>query len=367
VLILPAVERISLHAYEAIASYIEHGGAAIAVGTTPQLAPGLLEQKDSGEIAALSTKIFQSAGHPGVLLEAEKGLPDALHHALSPDLDARGQSEGLGFIHRRLDGSDLYFIANTSNHSIDCAVHLRTERRGYEVWNPDDGSVLEGGAYGSGTRIALQLAPYESRVVVLGESQEAIQPQDDRKAQIRMIADLSTGWKVRFGKKDREQNVALPASWTMLDGRQFYSGEAVYSRSLTIARAPDKGVRLWLDFGDGIPSVDSRPPGAPGMRALLDPPIREAAIVEMNGQRVGALWHPPYRIEITSLVHRGENSITVHVYNTAINAMAGQPKRDFTALNAKYGKRFEMQDMNHLQPIPSGVLGAVHLIEGSAK
>jgi hypothetical protein len=32
-------------------------------------------------------------------------------------------------------------------------------------------------------------------------------------------------------------------------------------------------------------------------------------------------------------------------------------------LYAQYGKRFEPQDMDHLQPVPSGLLGLVHLEE----
>ena len=99
------------------------------------------------------------------------------------------------------------------------------------------------------------------------------------------------------------------------------------------------------------------------MSALLDPPIREAAIVFVNGQRAGSLWHPPYRIDVTKLLHSGENQIEVQVYNTAINLLAGQPPRDYTALRAKYGVRFDPQDMDHLQPIPSGLFGPVHLIE----
>jgi hypothetical protein len=85
----------------------------------------------------------------------------------------------------------------------------------------------------------------------------------------------------------------------------------------------------------------------------------------VNGRRAGSLWHPPYRIDITTLVHRGENRIEVRVFNTAINLLAGQPPRDYSALYAKYGKRFEPQDMENLQPVASGMLGPVKLIEAT--
>ena len=47
---------------------------------------------------------------------------------------------------------------------------------------------------------------------------------------------------------------------------------------------------------------------------------------------------------------------------TAINALAGQPPRDYTALKAKYGDRFQMQDMDNLQPVPSGIFGPVEVV-----
>jgi hypothetical protein len=87
----------------------------------------------------------------------------------------------------------------------------------------------------------------------------------------------------------------------------------------------------------------------------------------VNGQRAGSLWHPPYRIDITSLVHAGDNRIEVRVYNTAINLLAGQPPHDYSALYAKYGKRFEPQDMENLKPIPSGLFGPIRLLRKTSE
>jgi hypothetical protein len=119
----------------------------------------------------------------------------------------------------------------------------------------------------------------------------------------------------------------------------------------------------FADFGTGI-NERQLSADAPGMRAL----IRQfaAAIVYLNDQRC-SLWHPPYRLDITKLIYPGKNQFDVHVYNTAINRLAGQPPHDFTALNAKYGKRFEPQDMNNLEPIPSGLFGPIHVVEQVAR
>ena len=46
----------------------------------------------------------------------------------------------------------------------------------------------------------------------------------------------------------------------------------------------------------------------------------------------------------------------------AVNFMAGHPLPDYKALIAKYGDRFQAQDMNLIQPVPAGLLGPIQLI-----
>jgi hypothetical protein len=367
VLILPEVTRIPPAAYQQIADYAEAGGRVIAIGKLPAFAPGLKEQDTSPQIAALSRSIFQSGNHKGMPLESIGGLAETLHHVLPADLEATGHTAGRGFVHRKLPGSDIYFVANTSNLPIEGAVRFRSAHTAIQAWDPDSGSVLSSAAYGSGSGIALKLAPYESRVFVLAEdaaftSAPTGQPAPRNTRNIQ-LADLRSGWQVHFADGATAPTGNHPVSWTEMEGRKYYSGEAVYSREFSIKQKLPADERVFLDFGEGTPTSDNRPPQAPGIHALLDPPIREAATVFVNGQRAGSLWHPPYRIDIARLIHSGENRIEVHVYNTAINALAGQPPRDYSALYARYGKRFEPQDMDHLQSIPSGLLGPIYLEE----
>jgi hypothetical protein len=365
VLILPEVMRIPLAAYKQIAAYAASNGKVIAIGKLPSLAPGLREQNTSPEIAALSHEILESGNHNGTQLESIGQLADALHRALPPDVETTGHTAGLGFIHRKLSNSDVYFVVNSSNQPINGAIRFRSAHTGLQSWDPDTGSIISSIVIANASAIPLQLAPYESRVYVLADD-AASTPTG--KAALRnttpiQLADLSSGWQMHFAGSASALTVDHPLSWTELEGRKYYSGEAVYTRNYSIAQPLPSDARVFLNFGEGTPTTDNRPPQAPGVHALLDPPIREAAIVFVNGKRAGSLWHAPYRIEIASLLHPGENRIEVHVYNTAINELAGQPHYDYTALNAKYGKRFEPQDMDHLQPVPSGLLGRIHLEE----
>ena len=373
VLILPATDRIPLATYKKIESYASTSGKVIALQKLPSLGPGLMEQNTSAEVASLSERLFRGASHQGIFVDSLGDLADTLHHALPPDVDATGQTAGLGFIHRKLSDSDIYFVVNTGNQLVDGSIQFRSLRPVVESWNPDSGDILQSALRTVGARIPLQLAPYESRVFVLKDNLEAeskepgqpaaqsLRPGDEK------LADMSTGWQVHFADGAGSQALSNLISWTELPGKHYFSGEAVYTRSVSISSAPKPGTLIFLDFGIGTPTTDNRRPNASGMSALLDPPIREAAIVFVNGQRAGSLWHPPYRIDISKFVHSGENRIEVHVFNTAINLLSGQPPRDYSALRAKYGRRFDPQDMDNLQPIPSGLFGPIHLEKERSK
>ena len=98
------------------------------------------------------------------------------------------------------------------------------------------------------------------------------------------------------------------------------------------------------------------------MRAWIESPVREAAVVYVNGQRAGAIWAPPYGLDVTGLLKTGENKVRIEVGNLAVNYMAGRALPDYKLLSLRAGVRFEAQDMDKIQVTPSGLLGGVRLI-----
>jgi alpha-L-rhamnosidase len=361
VLILPPMERIPLSAYRKIEGYAQRGGKVIAVGKWPSLAPGLTEQGDSAEIELISSRMFKGDAAIGSV-STGAGIAATLREALAPDLDATGKTAGLGFIHRKLADRDVYFVANTSDQPIDAHIRFRSDKRRVQSWDPEDGAVHEDVWLDRPQRLALHLEPYESRIFVLSASSRPATPDKllEPGPPLVPVAYLSRDWTITFnGPHAYVGTLDSFISWTRMPDHQFFSGEAVYARSFPVAQIH---AAMILDFGLGRSIADDRPEGADGMHALLDPPVREAAIVYVNGKRAGALWHPPYRLDITGLVHAGENRLEIHVFNTAINELAGQPRRDLTALRAKYGNRFEPQDQDKIEPVASGLLGAVRLM-----
>ena len=94
----------------------------------------------------------------------------------------------------------------------------------------------------------------------------------------------------------------------------------------------------------------------------MDSPVREAAVIYINDVRAGAVWCPPYSLEVRKFLRPGQNKIRILVANTAMNYMAGHSLPDYRLLNLRYGERFQAQDMDKVQPVTSGLLGAIHLI-----
>jgi hypothetical protein len=90
-------------------------------------------------------------------------------------------------------------------------------------------------------------------------------------------------------------------------------------------------------------------------------------MVRINGRLAGALWHPPYILDITKYLKSGKNRIEISVYNTALNAWSALPPHNYAPLIAKYGDRFQMQDLDQVSPVSSGILGSIHLLSMGPK
>src|SRR5205823_3389205 len=147
-------------------------------------------------------------------------------------------------------------------------------------------------------------------------------------------------------------------SWTEDPSQRYFSGQKTYEASFSVPQALLASRHpLFLNFGEGTPVTTAERRSGSGMRAMLESPVREAAVVYINGRRAGSVWHAPYEVEVGPLLHAGANTVKIVAANLAINEMAKGALPDYKALTAKYGERFQAQDMNNLQPLPSGLLG----------
>jgi hypothetical protein len=354
VLVLPHVTRLSPQVLAKLQDYVRGGGRIVAVGTRPSLAPGLQDaQRISAQVAAAAHTLFASKN---VQLVADDGaVGAALKAALAPDMLLSNDVSDVGFVRRKLKDADIYFVANTSNHAVKAGARFGSKRAAAAWLDPDSGKLTR-----ASTTPELDLAPYESRVLVFTDAPLAGAAEAPRRRAPALLADLSEDWRVAFPGAQAQAMTTL-RSWTDDPATRYFSGEAVYTKELTLDAAQLQGQRVMLDFGPGTP-LSTTPKVPAGMRAMLDSPVREAAQVFVNGKRAGAVWRPPYTVDVSALLAAGSNRIEVRVANLGLNARAGQALPDYRLLNVRYGERFKPQDTELVKPTPSGMLGPVRLM-----
>jgi hypothetical protein len=108
-------------------------------------------------------------------------------------------------------------------------------------------------------------------------------------------------------------------------------------------------------------------PTMPADEWLLDlGQVCESARLWLNGEFVGTLWSPPFRIFVGKFLRQGVNTLVVEVTNLAANRIADMDRQgvawkvfyDINFVNRHY-KPFDASDW---QPRPSGLLGPVRLL-----
>ena len=360
VLILPSVDRLPVATYEKILAFAQKGGIVIATSRTPATAPGFLHAtEDSAMLKQISADLFGGKVPTARLIQNEQALGTALYKSLTPDWIFSPRTPAIGCIHRLLADDDLYFCANTSNEARHVKAHFRKAAGHGELWDAVSGEMT---GTADTQNVPLDLEPYGSRLIFFSKAGEALPPPAPRRETVE--ADLSKGWTVEFEGTGKQKTMDRLVSWTADPQTQYFSGHAVYEKTFA-APAAAAGTRYFVDFGPGTPEALAPPDAPHNMRAYLESPVREAAQVYVNGKLAGAVWQPPYRIDVTALLTAGENRLRIIVGNTAINALAGQALPDYRLLWDRYGMLFVPQDMQNLQPLPSGILGPVRLLRST--
>jgi hypothetical protein len=114
-----------------------------------------------------------------------------------------------------------------------------------------------------------------------------------------------------------------------------------------------------IHFGNGTAVAETALKN--GMRAWLDTPVRDAAVVYVNGVRAGATWAPPYRVALGKHLWpagtpSGSRSRTSHQRD-------GEPSasRLPAAQSTLTARASEPQDLDHVRAMPSGLLGPITL------
>ncbi|QRM29208.1 glycosyl hydrolase [Microvirga sp. VF16] len=313
---------------------------------------------NGGEIIAVSR--VPEGNWPDLDVVDVSELAARLAWQVPPSLALSEASPTVGFVRRQLADADIYFVANTGNNPVETKARFASAFRHIEIWDPMSGEISQV----PGNSAALQLEPYGSTLVVLRKEKSSNAAKPRRS--IQRSAEIRNEWKLD-AVGTRERSTVLPHSWAGDSDMRHYSGPVRYRTIVDWSQARAAGDRIVLDFGDVAPSEREMVGGAPlrgkSYAALVSTPIRDAATIYVNGKRIGSLWAPPFRIDVTNAWVEGSNEIVVEVYNTAINLLSeGGRLPDVAALTERYGQRARIQDMDSISPLPSGILSVPRIV-----
>ncbi|MDQ8192823.1 glycosyl hydrolase [Coraliomargarita sp. SDUM461004] len=361
IIILPSIIRIPLKTLEALQQYVEAGVWLVALNGIPTRAPGYLQQAvDSTAVAQLSHELFSSGKYHNAIA-CQSFNPAEFTSKVKPDVELQQQTPQIGYVHRKHAAADLYFFSNTSNQPITFSPKFRASCDTNHQVNAMSGKVIKNNAD------QIELQAFESIIVVRLADNKAIEaPQvlaTTEALSHEMVLDQA--WTLSFPVSGHSRALKKLQPWTDFSEYQSFSGEAVYSHSFNIKEAPKPEATVLLSFDDSIAQTPHRTQPDrrnTGFSVYLDSPIMDAAIVFINGKKVGTLFAPPYKVDITQAIVAGQNQLEIKVYNRLVNQLSHQVLYDFSAVHAQYGQRFDgIQDVESYRTESSGLKGTVKI------
>jgi hypothetical protein len=333
-------------------------GAAV-VGTPPTVTPSLTNYpKADADLKKLCAELW-GTGAPTAERTVGKGkvfsgiTPEEALAKLQVTKDVHSD-KSVRWIHRTLNGNDLYFVANTTDEPLVATCDFRVTGKTAELWDAETGRTTPLGATATTkkdvTSLTIPFGPSGSYFVffrkdgaaspvtqsitrngqpllmtaettpainfITGEIKEAgtyvITTADGKNRQVAVAAlptpvPVSGPWQVRFqaGRgAPAEATFAELTSWNQNPdkGISYFSGTGSYSKTLTIpATMLAADHRVYLDLGK----------------------VAVMAKVTLNGKDLGILWRPPYRVDITQAAKAGDNALQVEVVNLWPNRLIG--------------------------------------------
>ena len=177
-LVLPDYDHISLPALRKIKSLVNDG--ATILGPRPVAATSLENYPQCDvEVAALARELWgdtnaaASGAHSlgkGRVIWGKSARQILLDDGVQPDFEFSGATPGvaLDYIHRREGETEIYFVANPTNHWENVTCSFRVADKAPELWLPDTGEIRSAIFERRDGRavVPLRLEPYGSAFVV---------------------------------------------------------------------------------------------------------------------------------------------------------------------------------------------------------
>jgi hypothetical protein len=345
----PHSQRMSLPVLRKIRDLVQAG--AIVCGAKPTDTPSLAD--DQNEFHRIADQLWGTSdgatlGKGRVYGKQTLGETLAAIH-VAPDFSfTRPQPDtNLLFVHRKLSDGDLYFVDNRNDRFENVSATFRVAGKSAELWHADTGKTEPASYYTSAgrTTVPLNLAPWETVFVVFRSPASAHSRTVPSSVQTP-LENIDGPWQVTFAP---DLGAPSSAAFEKLtdwkdnadEGIKYFSGTAAYTKSIDVPAAwMNPGAHIWIDLGS----------------------VKNMAEVSVNGKSVGLIWKEPYRVDLTSALKPGANSIEIKVTNGWTNRIIGDRQPNVTKSYTFTTPKFYKADA---KLVPSGLLGPVQIVQST--
>ena len=248
--------------------------------------------------------------------------------------------------HRSMPGTDIYFVSNQSDSTINIRPEFRATGLKPQLWDAVSGEIRQLNDYTQtpqGTIVPLTLEAGQSWFVVFSnETNDGVDHGYKTNFPFRKpLAEIDGSWQVQFDNPviDVKQTETFDTllDWTSSekDAIKYYSGTADYTTEFNLDAIPaDQDISLNLGQ------------------------VHVMAEVTVNGKFAGGTWMYPYVLNVTNHVKPGKNTLEVKVVNLWRNYLIkehGMPEK-------KRHTWLVVSDVKEDEPLqPSGLIGPVVL------
>jgi hypothetical protein len=343
----PHSQQMSLPVLRKIRDLVQAG--AVVCGAKPTSTPSLAD--DQNEFHQIADQLWgpgdgTSVGKGRVYGKQTLGEALAAIH-VAPDFTyTRPQPDtSLLFVHRKVNDGDIYFIDNRNDRYENVSATFRVTGKAADLWHADTGGTEAASYYSADgrTTVPLYLAPWET-VFVVFRSAAAAPSRTLPTVVERPLGNVDGPWQINF-----PPDLGAPPSATFQkltdwkdnpdEGIKYFSGTATYSKSIEVSAAWLKpGAHVWIDLGS----------------------VKNLAEVSVNGKALGIVWKQPYRVDATSALKPGANSLEVKVTNGWANRIIGDRQSNVTKTYTFTSPKFYKAS----SPLwASGLLGPVQVVQ----
>lgn len=313
VLVLPPLTTMRPALLQKIQELIAAG--AIVVGPPPMRSPSMENYPQADQelrriASTLWTKATESEqGHSygrGKLFQAND-LQKLFHQiGLHPDMKGTA-GDSLLFAHRVVNHTDIYFISNQAHSTFSTNPSFRVAGKKPYWFDPVTGMSRPLPEYEERDgfiSLPLVLEALQSGFVVFDASHSAQRAAGAKNFPSPQPVNLTLQpWKLDINGKQLQLDSLIDWRTSADEAVKYFSGTAVYHNKFKW-QPPAGKERVFLNLGK----------------------LTAMAEVWVNGKSAGTVWTAPWQVEITGLLHSGENSLRIEVVNTWVNRLVGDSR-----------------------------------------